>query len=159
MLPPALVAATDFSTLRVCGGSYVDELLAGSSSDLLFTANVASKPAYYYVLFEHQSDPDELMPFRLLRYIVRILARHVANAKTPAAAPPLPLVISVVLHHGEKGWTVARRLEELFDPDGRAVKLRVSGRQRPESAARMSGGESTASIAVTSRFRDNHSGK
>jgi len=34
ILPPALVALTDFSTLTLCAGSYVDEALAGSESDL-----------------------------------------------------------------------------------------------------------------------------
>lgn len=114
VLPPQLVALTDFSTLTLCPGSFVDEVLAASQSDLLFSAKVASKPALFYILFEHQSTADKLMPLRLLRYVVRILERH-TEGKAAADVLPLPLVIPVVLHHSEAGWNVARNLEELFD--------------------------------------------
>ncbi|HKY35150.1 MAG TPA: Rpn family recombination-promoting nuclease/putative transposase [Polyangiaceae bacterium] len=117
VLPAPLLALTDFSTLTLCAGSYVDEALAGSQSDLLFSVEVSGKPALLYVLFEHQSSADKLMPLRLLRYIVRILERHVDDAKTPSEALPLPMVIPVVLHHSEGSWTVARRVEELFDAE------------------------------------------
>ena len=114
VLPASIVTLTDFSTLALCPGSFVDETLAGSQSDLLFTAQIANKPALLYILFEHQSTPDKLMPLRLLRYVLRILERHVTS-KTKADSLPLPLVIPVVLHHSESGWNVARSLQDLFD--------------------------------------------
>jgi Putative transposase, YhgA-like len=116
VLPAQLVALTNFSTLALCPGSYVDEALAGSESDLLFSAQVNNQAALFYILFEHQSSPDRLMPLRLLRYVVRILERHV-QGKSAAEALPLPLVIPVVLHHSETGWSFTRRLEELFDSE------------------------------------------
>ena len=116
VLPPALVALTDFSTLSLCAGTYIDETLAGAESDLLFSVQVASKPALLYLLFEHQSTAPRLMPLRLLSYVVRILQRHVDDAHAAQRDPlPLPLVLPVVLHHGEQGWASARRMEELFD--------------------------------------------
>jgi len=115
VLPAELVARIDFSTLALCPGSYVDEALAGSQSDLLFSVQVSGKRALLYVLFEHQSSPEKLMPLRLLGYIVRILVRHVDEAKSSSDALPLPVVIPVVLYHGEAGWSAASRLEELFD--------------------------------------------
>jgi predicted transposase YdaD len=59
-LPASLVARTDFSTLELCSGSFVDETLIGSQSDLLFSVKVGSMPALLYVLFEHQSSVDKL---------------------------------------------------------------------------------------------------
>ena len=115
VLPAQLVARTDFSTLTLCPGTYIDEALSGSQSDLLFSVQVSTKAALLYVLFEHQSSPDKLMPLRLLRYVVRILERHVDEAKSASEALPLPVVVPVVLHHGEAGWSVAARLEDLFD--------------------------------------------
>lgn len=82
VLPAKLVARMDFSTLTLCSGSYVDEALSGSESDLLFSVQISGRPALLYALFEHQSTPDKLMPLRLLGYIVRILMRHVSDAKT-----------------------------------------------------------------------------
>jgi len=115
LLPPRLVEQIDFSTLKQCSGSYVDEALAGSQSDLLFSVNISGKPALLYLLFEHQSSVDKLMPLRLLRYVVRILERHVQDARTPSLALPLSVVVPLVLHHSETGWTAAKTLEELFD--------------------------------------------
>ena len=117
VLPPALVAQIDFSTLTLCSGSYIDRALLGSESDLLFSVKIAEKPAYLYLLFEHQSRPDLLMALRLLGYVLRILNDHVTNAETPSRALPLPLVIPVVLYHGEGRWSAAVRLEDLFDSD------------------------------------------
>lgn len=57
------------------------------------------------------------MPLRMLRYVVRILERHVAERGGRATSLPLPVVIPLVLHHGEHGWNVARRAEDLFDAD------------------------------------------
>jgi predicted transposase/invertase (TIGR01784 family) len=115
VLPAELVARIDFSTLALCPGSYIDEALSGSQSDLLFSVQVSGKPALLYLLFEHQSSPDKLMALRLLGYIVRILVRHVDEAEAGRDVLPLPVVIPVVLHHGEAGWTATSRLEDLFD--------------------------------------------
>jgi Putative transposase, YhgA-like len=115
VLPAALVERIDFSSLTLCSGSYLDEALRGSESDLLFSAKVSGKSAFLYLLFEHQSRPDPLMPLRILGYMLRILDVHVTSAESPSRALPLPLVVPVVLHHGEGGWSAARRLEDLFD--------------------------------------------
>ena len=117
VLPAELVARTDFSTLALRPGSYIDEALSGSQSDLLFSVQIAAKPALLYVLFEHQSSVDKLMPLRLLRYVIRILERHLDEAKSAGTALPLPIVIPVVLHHGEAGWSGPARVEELFDTE------------------------------------------
>jgi predicted transposase YdaD len=113
ILPRALLAALDLATLRPCPGSFVDQALAGSHSDLLFSVELAGKPAFLYLLCEHQSTVDPLMPLRLLGYVVRILQQHVEQTK---GALPLPAVLPLVLHHSETGWTAATRLEALFDP-------------------------------------------
>jgi len=115
VLPKELVTRADFSTLTLRGGSYIDEALSGSQSDLLFSVQVSGKSALLYVLFEHQSSPDKLIPLRLLSYVVRILMRHVDEAKASGDTLPLPVVIPVVLHHGDARWSTASRIEELFD--------------------------------------------
>jgi len=56
-LPAALVTRMDFSSLELCSGSYVDDALAGSRSDLLLSVQVSSKPALLYVVFERQAAP------------------------------------------------------------------------------------------------------
>src|SRR5689334_3764797 len=68
VLPRELLARTDLSTLRLVSGTFVDAELTQSQSDLLFSVQLGDKPALLYVLFEHQSTVDELMPFRILKY-------------------------------------------------------------------------------------------
>ena len=114
ILPPALLALLNLATLRPCPGSFVDQTLAGSHSDLLFSVELSGQPALLFLLFEHQSTVDPLMPLRMLSYVVRILLQH---AEQTQGALPLPAVVPLVLHHSATGWTASTRLEALFDPD------------------------------------------
>jgi predicted transposase/invertase (TIGR01784 family) len=115
VLPPALLRSLDLSTLALEPGTYVDSTLAGCESDLLFTVSVAGRPGLVYLLFEHQSSVDELMPLRILKYVVRILERHTNAAGGGKRALPLPVVLPIVVHHSATGWTTATRMEALFD--------------------------------------------
>lgn len=117
VLPTELLAGLNLTSLSVVSGSYVDAHLRSSQSDLLFCLEVFGKPGFLYLLFEHQSRVDELMPFRILKYVVRILDRHVAATGAGARALPLPFVLPLVLHHSLAGWTAATRVEDLFDPE------------------------------------------
>jgi predicted transposase/invertase (TIGR01784 family) len=116
VLPPAILARIDLATLVLESGSYVDGELASSESDLLFSVEVAGRRGLVYLLFEHQSSVDDLMPLRMLRYVVRILERHVSTAGGGKRALPLPLVLPVVLHHSAAGWSAATQIQALFDP-------------------------------------------
>ncbi len=114
VLPPAVVAEVDWSTLRRESGSVVDRELRETESDLLFSARLrGGRSVLLYVLLEHQSSVDAWMAWRMLRYVVRQLEhwrqRHPESSR-------LPVIIPLVLYHGaEGGWTAPRRVEELFD--------------------------------------------
>ena len=95
VLPPALVERLDLDRLALAEGSFVDRDLQGSQEDRLFSIPCGSALALVYVLFEHQSTVDPLMPLRLLEYMVRIWQRHVSERG--GSALPLPVIIPVVL--------------------------------------------------------------
>jgi len=114
VLPPALAARIDFASLTLCPGSFVNDELSQQHTDLLFSAPLAGRDTFFYVLFEHKSDPDALTAFQLLRYMVRIWEDFL---KTRPNAKRLPAIIPVVLHHGEHGWATARSFQELLDVD------------------------------------------
>lgn len=118
VLPPALVSRIDFTTLTLCPGSFVDEVFQDRHTDLLFSASLTGKSAYLYVLLEHQSTEDALMPFRVLAYMVRIWE---AFLKVEPGAKRLPAIVPIVLHHSERGWRVATALEELLDVDAETL--------------------------------------
>jgi hypothetical protein len=112
VLPPAVVRHIDFGTLRVESTTFIDDKLRARYSDLLFRVQLAGRRAYLYLLFEHQSRPERFMCLRVLRYVIEIWSGYLS--KNPRARH-LPLVIPIVLHHGEDGWTAPVTLRDLYD--------------------------------------------
>jgi len=102
VLPPDLLAELKLETLAAVEGSFIDEGLRESSADLLFTVSLrGGGSGFVYVLFEHQSTPDERMPLRLLRYQTRIWERHAAEHPE---VPKIPPIVPLPLHHGPSPW-------------------------------------------------------
>jgi predicted transposase/invertase (TIGR01784 family) len=110
VLPPELVARMDLSSLSLEAGSFVDEQLRERHTDLLYSVQLAGRSARVYLLFEHQSSGEPWMALRLLRYMLKIWEACVADG-----AERLPVIVPVVLHHGDTGWRATTRFEGLVD--------------------------------------------
>lgn len=96
-LPPALLQLCDLQTLQLESGSFVEEELRPYYSDMLYSLKTTCGDSYIHVLIEHQSSPDKHMAFRLMRYAIAAMQRHLeAGHKT------LPLVIPVLFYQGRK---------------------------------------------------------
>jgi predicted transposase YdaD len=122
LLPPAVVAALDFSTLRLEPGSLADPEFAQLETDLLYRVELAGEESFVFILFEHQSSPDALMPYRMLRYMVRIWERWWRSQ--PSAPRRLPVIVPLVLSNAERPWSAPRSLSELYAaPSGVLVAL------------------------------------
>ncbi len=102
----------DWKSLALVPGTYIDEALRQSESDLLYSARILGRETLIYLLFEHQSSSAPFMPPRLLGYMHAIWARRLREGM--AVADGLPPILPVVLHHGATGWTAPRRFSELF---------------------------------------------
>jgi predicted transposase/invertase (TIGR01784 family) len=76
VLPAPLVARLDLAGLRLVNGSFVDEELNNRHADVLMRTRLDGREAFVYVLIEHQSNPDPMMPLRMLRYVMRIWDRY-----------------------------------------------------------------------------------
>ena len=121
LLPPAVVAQIDWQTLALVSGSVVDPQHRDRHADLLYTVKVAGQRAFLYMLFEHKSRPDTLTPFQLLVYEVRIWERFLAQNPR---SKKLPMIVPIVVHHSDRGWTCGTDLAELIDvPPGPARRL------------------------------------
>ena len=112
MLPRALADAIDWTATHLEQGSFVDPKLRDSYTDLLFSAKLGEERVLIYLLLEHQSTADALMPLRMLAYMVRIWQRHLATTE----APPIPAIIPVVVSHADDGRIVATRMHDLVAP-------------------------------------------
>lgn len=110
--PEQLVRHLDLASAEHVSGSFVDEALRQRHTDVLHRVKLAGRDAFAYLLLEHQSEPDPLMPYRLLRYMVRIWERWLEQ--TPDAKS-LPIILPLVLSHAPQGWTAPRSMNALYD--------------------------------------------
>ncbi|HFE8592788.1 TPA: Rpn family recombination-promoting nuclease/putative transposase [Citrobacter freundii] len=94
-LPSTLRELGDLQTLKLESGSFIEDSLRASYSDVLWSLKTNEGDGYIYVVIEHQSSPDAHMAFRLMRYAMAAMQRHLdAGHKT------LPLVIPMLFYHG-----------------------------------------------------------
>ena len=115
-LPNSIAGRLTNDLPEVMEGSFVDEALAGSQSDLLLKFRLASGgSAFAYLLAEHKSTPDPGLPLQLASYMVRIWKRHAGPSVARLRA--LPPIVPVVIYHGDANWTVAGNLSEMIDAD------------------------------------------
>ena len=114
VLPASVVAGLDLGALELVPGSFVDAEMVERHTDLLFRAPIVGSTgcAYVYFLLEHQSEPDRLMPWRVLGYMHRIWE---AVLRAEPERTSLPAVITVVVHHGERPWSTPRRMHDVVD--------------------------------------------
>lgn len=119
VLPAGVAGRLDLDQLARVSGSFVDDTLRWRHSDLLFTAPVDGREAFLYILVEHQSSTDPLMPFRMLRYVVRIWERYIGDHPD---ATRLPAVIPVVVHHNRRPWSGPTDVVDLLDLDSEVIE-------------------------------------
>ncbi|QLW75593.1 Rpn family recombination-promoting nuclease/putative transposase [Citrobacter freundii] len=94
-LPASLRTLCDLSTLKLESESFIDADLRSRYSDVLWSLHTREGDGYVYVVIEHQSSADPHMAFRLLRYAMAAMQRHL-----DAGYKELPLVIPMLFYHG-----------------------------------------------------------
>lgn len=94
-LPETLLKVCDLSTLHLESGHFVEDDLRPFYADILYSLKTTAGDGYIYALIEHQSTPDRHMAFRLMRYAIAAMQRHL-----DAGHDQLPLVIPVLFYHG-----------------------------------------------------------
>ena len=123
-LPKDVLSVLDLGSLKPVKDSLVGKELKSYYSDLLFTVKSQKDIGYVYILFEHKSYKDRLLPLQLLRYLVRLYERHLREHK---GARQLPFVVPVVFYHGQRPAKY-RTLQDLF-PDEQSLLRYVPGFQ------------------------------
>lgn len=109
-LPKSFLQICDLESLTLESGSFVEEDLRMSYSDILYSLQTKQGPGYIYALIEHQSTPDKLMAFRLMRYAIAAMQRHL-----DAGHKSLPLVVPVLFYQGATNpWPYSLNWQNLF---------------------------------------------
>ena len=113
-LPAPVVHQLRLDSLELRPGSFVDETLRSSHSDLLFSVDLRDgEPGLVYTLIEHKSHPDRLVAFQLLRYMVRVLGKAppgCARATVSTPAHPADRRLS-----WKVPWRILISLRTVFD--------------------------------------------
>lgn len=93
-LPPELRKICDLNTLNLESSSFIENDLRAYYSDVLYSLKTQAQDGYVYALIEHQSSPDKHMAFRLMRYAIAAMQRHLDSGNDK-----LPLVIPILFYH------------------------------------------------------------
>ncbi|UBX30882.1 Rpn family recombination-promoting nuclease/putative transposase (plasmid) [Arsenophonus apicola] len=95
-LPENIRKLCDFKTLAMESGSFIEPTLRSHCSDMLYSVQTTTGKGYIYTLIEHQSRPEKLMAFRLLRYSVAAMHQHLEQGNDT-----LPVVIPLLFYQGK----------------------------------------------------------
>ncbi|BBR60496.1 MULTISPECIES: Rpn family recombination-promoting nuclease/putative transposase [unclassified Klebsiella] len=95
-LPAELREICDLSTLQLESGTFIEDDLRAQYSDVLYSLQMQGNDGYLHVLIEHQSSPDKKMAFRMIRYAIAAMHRHLE-----AGNEQLPLVIPILFYQGK----------------------------------------------------------
>lgn len=116
-LPKKIIKKLDLKTLCLRKESFIEPDLQTSMADLLYSIDFKSKKnkkrekqCLIYILAEHQSTPDKLMPFRILKYVCRIIDEYLKENKKCV----LPIVYPLVFYNGTKTYPYSTDFFELF---------------------------------------------
>ncbi|HDY3423433.1 TPA: Rpn family recombination-promoting nuclease/putative transposase [Escherichia coli] len=118
-LPAEYRQLCDLSTLKLEPATFVEPDLHQYASDILWSVKTTGgEDGYVYTLIEHQSTENLYMPFRMLRYSVAAMQRHLEQHKR------LPLVIPVLFYHGERSpYPYSMNWLDCFENPALAAKI------------------------------------
>jgi len=112
-LPEDLLPLIDLDHLALQKDSFIEKKLQEAFSDLLYKTSIKGKETYLYFLFEHKSSLYKATALQLLKYMVNIWERKADKEKAYA----LPVILPLVIYHGEDRWTLNRSLSGIIDLD------------------------------------------
>lgn len=116
-LPAPFLSICDLNTLQLASGSFIEEDLRSSDSDILYSLQTRHGAEYIYALIEHQSSPDKLMAFRLMRYMLQA-------GSTEKPGPLIRELAKQSPRHKELMMTIAEWLEGRKE-NSRSIALKM----------------------------------
>ncbi|WP_428268133.1 Rpn family recombination-promoting nuclease/putative transposase [Haliangium sp.] len=118
VLPSSLSRQLDLRRLRIEQRTYIDEHLREQITDLLILVRLGDHEAYIYVLLEHQSTVQALMPVRILGYLSAIWKQHLAEHPQ---ASRVPMIVPVVMYHGAAAWSAPISMDSVYECSAEAL--------------------------------------
>lgn len=118
-LPISIFQNLELASLSLCSTTYVDNALRVTQSDVLYKARIAQQDSYLYLLSDQQTEPDRMMPWRLLDYNMGIWRNHLKENRSQE----LPLIVNIVFYNGQKPYCHPLDIRALFAAPEEFVNL------------------------------------
>jgi len=110
-LPQEILNKVDLTDIKIAKDSFVDENLKESFSDILYNVKIEDRDGYIYLLFEHKSYHDIMVPIQLLKYLTEIWSLH----KKQFGRRQLPIIIPILIYHGDEKWKQGSSLSNILE--------------------------------------------
>jgi hypothetical protein len=123
IVSPQFVSLIDFSGMKAERGDFIARDFRHVEADLVLRAparlsrEARRQHVMIYILIEHQSQPDTLMPLRLLDYVTQVYKsqmRDWSSEHDTFTNLRLHPVLPVVLYTGERPWPTVGTLSDLM---------------------------------------------
>jgi hypothetical protein len=108
------IGQLDLRSLEKCGEVQISDRLERREDDLIWRTSWQEDGAPIYLLVEFQSTVDPFMAVRNLTYI-GLRYEALIRQKVLSSAGLLPIVISLVIYNGRRGWSGAREISQLIE--------------------------------------------
>lgn len=101
------VQEIDKENIETMPTKYLDLIGADRENDIVYKVKLEDEEVFIFIMLEHQSKTNFLMPFRLLEYMVKLWRVYIdENAKESETKHfKLPPVFPIVFHDGVYNWT------------------------------------------------------
>lgn len=97
-LPANIKARCDWSTLAIQSPAFVEPDLRQHFADILYSVQINDRPGYILCLIEHETQPSPLTAWRMHRYAVAAIQRHLEQE----GGSVLPLVVPLLFYRGKR---------------------------------------------------------
>ena len=92
--------------------SFIDEKLKEHYADMLFKTRLKiNEECHIYCFFEHKSRQYRNTALQLLEYMLSIWK---AKCQSQKKQQKLPVIIPIVIYHGNQAWSASTKLSELL---------------------------------------------
>lgn len=108
LINKALNTQLEVQDIEKYNSSFINKVFQNREADIVYKI----KDRSIFILIEHQTKVDYLMPYRILEYEVAIMQSAIDLDKIKNKESKIPLVISIVLYTGNKKWNAKKYLEE-----------------------------------------------
>lgn len=117
-LPVHIKKLVNLNTLKQEPTEFTDEKMKKSEMDILYSVHFGHRQGYIYCVFEHLSNPDKFVAYRLVKYMFRVMDWHLEKTKAKVLCPIYP----VIIYAGTRKYSYSTSFFDLFGDDKKLVE-------------------------------------